>query len=229
MIKSQERTLVHLHIDNYSPLGKVFQVNTERLQAALERHPQVAQRIRVTVETDNYNFEQHMATAEALIRWEIDVQGLGERAPHLRWIHSTGAGVEQFAPFDWLPERVTFTNNCGVHGSRADEYAIMAVLMLNNRVPEMVTHQRVGHWTQTFNTGIEDKTLLVVGVGHIGGGVAKWAKRFGMKVIGIRRTGKPHESVDSMYTTDALPDLIPSADFIIVCLPNTPNTRNLIG
>ena len=90
---------------------------------------------------------------------------------------------------------MVFTNNRGVHGARAHEYAIMAVLMLNNRVPEMVTHQRAGRWEQTFNTGIAGKTLLVIGVGSVGGGVAEWAKRFGMRVIGVRRTAKPHPAV----------------------------------
>ena len=229
MTTNKTNDRVHLHIDNDSSLGIVFQVTPERLEAALKRHPQVAQKIRVTFENDNNNFEQHMATAEALMGWDIDVNRLCQQAPNLGWIHSTGAGVEQFAPFDWLPDHVAFTNNCGVHGDRANEYAIMAILMLNNRVPEMVTHQREGHWTQTFNTGIAGKTLLVVGVGHIGGGAAMWAKRFGMKVMGVRRTGEVHEFVDEMYQPEDLRQVIPKADYIILSVPNTPNTRQLIG
>ncbi len=110
---------------------------------------------------------------------------------------------------------MTFTNNRGVHGARAAEYAIMAVLMLNNRVPEMVTHQRAGRWEQTFNTGIAGKTLLVVGVGSVGGSVAEWAGRFGMRVLGLRRTAQPHPAVDEMRGPEALLELIPRADYII--------------
>ena len=220
---------VHLHIDNDRALGIVFEVTPERLDAALRKFPDVAERIECTIDFDCENFERHIATADALLCWTIDTKNLAARAPKLRWIHASGAGVEQFAPFDWLPEGATFTNNAGVHGERANEYAIMAVLMLNNRLPEMVTNQRAARWEQTFNTGIDGKTLLVVGVGHVGGGVATWAKRFGMSVLGVRRTGEPHPAVDEMYGPEAIPDLIPRADFIIVCAPATSRTRHLLG
>ena len=161
--------------------------------------------------------------------WKIDLSNLKERAPNLKWIHVTGAGIEYFTPFDWLPDGVTFTNNRGVHGERANEYTIMAVLMLNNRIPEMVTSQREGVWRKAFNTGVAGKTLMVVGVGHVGGGVAEKAKLFGMKVIGIRRTEGTHPSVDEMHGPEAIPDLIPQVDYIIVTAPSTSETQHLIG
>jgi len=116
-----------------------------------------------------------------------------------------------------------------VHGSRAHEYAIMAILMLNNRVPEMVTHQRAGRWQQVFNSGIEGKTLLLIGVGSVGSGIARWAKRFGMKVIGIRRTGKPRPYVDEMHKPAALKKLLPKADFVAVATPATSQTQQMLG
>ena len=221
--------VVNLHIENDSSLGHVFEVTPERMEAALARFPDLAGRVAWTIGYDGETFAGRSAAADALICWTIDRTRLAERAPRLRWIHATGAGVEQFAPFDWLPDGAVFTNNAGIHGERADEYAIMAVLMLNNRVPEMVANQRAGCWRQTFNTGIRGKTLLVVGVGHVGGGVAVWAKRFGMSVLGVRRTGAPHPAVDEMHHPEAIGGLIPRADVIIVCAPATAHTRHLIG
>ena len=220
---------VRLHIENDSSLGAVFEVTEERLAAALARYPDLAERIAWSIGYDCADFDRRIADADVLVCWDIDHRNIAERAPRLRWIHATGAGVEHFAPFDWLPENVVFTNNRGVHGARAAEYAIMAVLMLNNRVPEMVTHQREGRWEQTFNTGIAGKTLLVVGVGSVGGSVAEWARRFGMRVIGVRRTARPHPAVDEMRGPEALPDLIPRADYIIATAPATAQTRHLIG
>ena len=220
---------IRLHIDNDRSLGEVFEISEERLAAAFARFPGLAERIDWTIGHDRERFEESVADADALVCWKIPLQGLAERAPRLRWIHVTGAGNEYFAPFDWLPARTTFTNNRGVHGARADEYAIMAVLMLNNRVPEMVANQRAGRWEQTFNTGIAGKTLLVVGVGNVGGGVAEWARRFGLRVIGVRRTAAPHPAVDEMHGPEAIPALIPRADFIIVTAPATARTRHLIG
>jgi phosphoglycerate dehydrogenase-like enzyme len=222
-------SVVNLHIENDSSLGEVFEVTPERMDAAFARFPDVAGRIQYTIGYDCETFEERIAAADALVCWTIDTKNLAKRAPRLRWIHATGAGVEHFAPFDWLPEGTTFTNNVGVHGARANEYAIMSVLMLNNRLPEMVTNQRAARWEQTFNTGIAGKTLLVVGVGNVGGGVATWAKRFGMTVLGVRRTRKTHPAVDEMHRPDAIPDLIPRADYIIVCAPATAHTRHLVG
>jgi len=105
----------------------------------------------------------------------------------------------------------------------------MAVLMLNNRLPEMVTNQRQGRWEQLFNSAVVGKTLLIVGVGHVGGSVAGWAKRFGMRVIGIRRTGRNHRSVDAMHRPADLPKLLPEADFVLIAAPHTDATHHLIG
>ena len=220
---------LNLHIDNDSSLGIVFEVTPERLEAVKERFPDVAERLHVTVDYDCKNFDRYIADADALLCWRFDTKDIARRAPRLRWIHASGAGVEYFAPFDWMPEGVTFINNRGVHAERASEYAIMAVLMLNNRVPEMVTHQRTGNWHQVFNTAIVGKTLLVVGVGSVGGDVAHWAKKFGMKVIGVRRSGEPHPAVDEMHRPDAIPNLMPRADFVIVTTPATRESRHLIG
>jgi glyoxylate/hydroxypyruvate reductase A len=220
---------IHMHVDNDTSLDEVFEVTPARIRDALKKFPHLKSRLRITLEDDGHRLDEHLRTADVLFGWNFDRRNLAERAPRLRWIHAPGAGINHFLPFDWLPENVVFTNNRGIHGSRAHEYAIMAILMLNNRVPQMVTHQRAGRWQQEFNSGIEGKTLLVIGVGSVGSGIAKWAKRFGMKVIGIRRTGKPRPFVDEMHTPGSLKKLLPKADFVAVSTPATSQTRQMLG
>jgi glyoxylate/hydroxypyruvate reductase len=105
----------------------------------------------------------------------------------------------------------------------------MAILMLNNRIPEMIANQQQARWREVFNTGVEDKSLLIVGVGHIGRGVAAWAKRAGMRVLGIRRTGKPRRHVDEMHRPGDLHALLPRADFVLVSAPHTDASHHMIG
>jgi phosphoglycerate dehydrogenase-like enzyme len=224
-----EANKLHLHIDNDRALGPVFEVTKQRLQEAMDKYPDVAKRLKVTIDYDCQDFEKHIAGADALLCWKFKLANIAQRAPRLRWIHVSGAGIEYFTPFDWMPDNITFINNRGVHGARANEYAIMAVLMLNNRLPEMTTSQREGQWNQVFNSAISGKTLLVIGVGSVGGGVAKWAKQFDMNVIGVRRSKKSHAAVDEMYGPEDISKLIPRADFIIVTAPATHATQNLIG
>lgn len=219
----------HLHCENSSQLGEVFAITAERVKAALKRHPKLKGKLRVTLGQDNDIYDRAIHTADFLFGWHFDRKDLPRRAPNLKMIHVHGAGVNHVMPLNWLPKRCVLTNSRGVHGPRAAEYLIMALLMLNNRLPEMVTNQRAARWQQCYNSVITGKTLLVIGVGHIGGSAAEWAKKFGLKVIGTRRTGKSHPAVDKMYKPKDLPKLLPQADFVMMCVPATDQTKHLLG
>lgn len=226
--KSEMRQ-VHLHIENSSALGDVFEASPKRVSEALAGHPYLKGKLRITIGRDGDLFERAIGTADALFAWDFDRRNLARRAPRLRWVHAHGAGVSHLMPLDWLPAGAVLTNSRGVHGPKAEEYTAMALLMLNNEIPRTVSNQRKATWQQIFNTSIATKTLLIIGVGHVGGGAAKWAKRFGLHVIGIRRTGRPNRYVDEMYTAEALPKLLPRADFVLVSAPLTDATRRMIG
>ena len=222
-------SIVRLHVDNCTALGPVFEVTKSRWQEALARHPVVADKVRATFSRDGQGLDGPLADADVLFCWDLDRKNLAKRAPKLRWVHIHGAGVSHVMPLDWLPRGATLTNSRGVHGERAAEYAIMAVLMLNNRLPEMATNQRAGRWEQLFNTAIAGKTLLIIGVGSVGSSVARLAKHLGLHVIGVRRTGRPRRYVDEMHTPAHLHTLLPRADFVLVTAPQTRHTRHLIG
>jgi phosphoglycerate dehydrogenase-like enzyme len=104
-----------------------------------------------------------------------------------------------------------------------------ALLMLNHGVPHFVTSQRDRRWDPLFTSPIVGRTVVVVGVGRIGGEVARLARRFGMKVLGVRRSGRPHPGVHRMYTTKGLRAALRQADFVVVTTPLTTGTRGLIG
>ena len=221
---------IHLHIDNYTALGEVFEATEERVNSVLQRFPRLTDQVRVSIGYDGDRFAEHISTAHALFAWDVSDRALVRGgAPNLRFIHAHGAGVSHMMPLDWLPRTVTLTNSRGVHGQRAMEYVCMAVLMLNNRVPEMVTSQREGQWIQRFNDDLMGKSLLVLGVGNVGSSVAAWAKGMGMHVIGIRRSGKSRRHVDEMYTAEQLHSILPRVDFVLVTAPLTEDTYHLIG
>ena len=219
---------IHLHIENTSSLGEVFEVTKKRLREALRRHPKVADQLKVTIGYDGDVYERALRTADALFGWSFDIRNLAHRAPRLRWVHVHGAGVNHLLPLDWLPEGAVLTNSRGVHGAKASEYAIMAVLALNNRLPEIVTNQKQALWKQLYNTSIAGKTLLIVGVGSVGGNTAKFAKQFGLRVLGVRRTGNSHPHVDEMFRPKDLARVLPKADFVLITAPHTQDTHHMI-
>jgi len=220
---------IHLHVENSADVNEVFEISSSRVQDALGRHPDLADKVRVSIGYGGDILDRELATADAVFCWDFDRRDLRRRAPKLRWVHAHGAGVGHMMPLDWLPPGVVLTNSRGVHGQRATEYAFMAILMLSNRIPEMVANQQRARWQEVFSNGIEGKTLLIIGVGHIGKDVAAWAKRAGMQVLGIRRTGGPRRNVDEMYKPEHLHALLPRADFILVSAPHTDASHHMIA
>ncbi len=170
-----------------------------------------------------------MAEAEALVTWELPTDNLAARAPNLEWIHIIGAGVDHMAPFDWLPKGVTLTNNSGVHVAKFTDYAGMALLMLNARMPRIASSQGARRWDPVFTRPIAGKTVLVIGVGTMGGVVARVAKSLGLTVLGVRRSGRPARHVDEMVGPERLRRVLARADFVVVATPLTPATEGLIG
>jgi phosphoglycerate dehydrogenase-like enzyme len=217
---------IRLHIQN-DPLSPNDAVTPPRFAAGARRVPDLRRRLRVTFGVDPPALEEGLREAEILVVAHVDGRDLATRAPHLRWIQSTSAGVEKLVPL--VPPDVVLTNASGVHIPKGGEYAMTALLMLQHGVPHFVTRQRERRWDPIFKTPIAGQTVAIVGVGRIGGEVARLARRFGLRVLGVRRTGRPHRWVHRMFTTRNLRAAFRQADFVVVTTPLTPETRGLIG
>jgi len=160
---------------------------------------------------------------------KFPLRDLVRQAPNLRWIHINGAGIEPLLPLDWLPDRIRLTNNSGVHVEKVREFALMALLMLHARLPAMVTNQREVRWEQIFTPRIKGRTVLIVGVGDMGGTVAAAAKSLDCRVVGVRLSGAPHPHVDLMVREDELDRVLPQADTVVLSVPSTPRTKLLMN
>src|SRR3954468_943176 len=217
-----------VHVENSSTLKPVFIVHDYEYEAALKRHPDVAKAIRPTWGEDAKNYDETVREADAMISYRFPRDNLRARAPHLKWIQVLGAGVDYMLPLDWVPADLMLTTNFGAHVPKASQSALMAILMVNARIPTLMTSMRAHEWNRIFTSTVEGRTLLIVGVGHIGGGAASNAKRFGMRILGIRRSGTPHPAVDEMHGPEALHKLLPRADIVLLNIALTSKTRFLI-
>ncbi len=203
-------------------------MSAARYDAAALRHPEIAAHVTATIDFDLDHFDESMATADALVTWDLPTEDLRARAPQLRWIHIIGAGVEHLQPLDWLPAGVTLTNNRGVHAEKAGQYGLMALLMLNSALPRLVGAQRAHRYVASFTTAITGKVLLVVGAGALGSAVARQARRMGLRTVGVRRRPRRTAGFDEVHPVTALDRLLPGADFVVVTAPATPETAHLI-
>lgn len=165
---------------------------------------------------------------DVLIDPRFPLRKLTQIAPNLRWVHITGAGIEPLLPLDWLPQQAVLTNNSGVHVKKIRESSMMMLLMLNARVPAIATNQRKACWHQIFTPAIRGRTVLIIGVGDMGGAAASAAQELGLRVLGTRRSGALHPDVDQMFRPEELDVLLPQADFVVLATPLTKETAALL-
>ena len=213
-----------------TPEGEaVFTITRERIDTALAEFPDLAGKVEFFIDWDTDNFTSSMADADILLTWDLPTANLTRVAPHLRWIHCIGAGVEHMLPMTWLPEQVTLTNNKGVHAAKAGEFGLMAVLMLHTNIPAVAFNQRTAVYDSLYSSPIAGKTLVVLGTGTLGGSAARKVSQLDVHVIGVNRSGDPVAGCNRVVTTDQLDDVLPEADYMLIATPDTPQTRGLMS
>lgn len=180
------------------------------------------------------NIEEAMKSlpeAEILITFGEDLTAdIINQATNLRWIQVISAGVE-LLPFAALQEKnIVVTNARGIHAIPMAEYTIGAILQHVRRFLPIRDNQRAKVWDRMIRTEEAfEKALGVVGTGAIGSEIARRAKAFGMKTLGLNRDGHPVEGFDQVYPRDELHALLAASDFIVVIVPLTEKTRHMIG
>ena len=147
--------------------------------------------------------------------------------PSVKWFSVGGSGYDHMLP--WSRQDVTITNAAGVLARYLAETLTGAMLMINGNLHRYALQQRDRIWRDIPFHPVAGKTLLVVGVGAIGGYVADNAKALGMTVLGTRRSDVGHPSIDEMHSPTALQSLLPRADFVSLHVRLTDETRHMIN
>lgn len=172
----------------------------------------------------------HIADAEIIAGWNESVaQTLqSESSMALRWLQNWGAGIDNL-PHDFLTtHHVTVTNASGVHAYPISETVLAMMLGLTRKIPSYVRNQQAHTWHNAqMAQEMHRQTVAIIGVGAIGGEVARLCKAFEMRVLGVRRCAQPADNVDEMVGMDGLIDTIGRSDYIVNTLPLTPETRGL--
>lgn len=164
--------------------------------------------------------------------WKNDLAGVGKK---LRFIQSISAGVDMYDKDVLRAHDIRLASAAGVNAEAVAEHAMALILALYRRLPEARDNQRQKHWRGMISeiSGREDqltgKTILIVGMGRIGGRLAQLAKAFGMRVVATKRDpGTGTAGADAVYGNDQLPQLLGLADIVALTCPLTPETENLI-
>ena len=153
----------------------------------------------------------------------------------LRWVQSWSAGVDWLTEADAdLPPGLTVTSASGVHPVPIAEHVFAVVLALARGLPAHLRAQDRGVWGAEVPGGVFElagRRLVLLGVGEIGARIARLADAFGVFVTAVRHHPEAGdvEGVARTVGTDALLDVLPHADLVVVTLPLTDATRGLVG
>ena len=152
-------------------------------------------------------------------------------APRLRWVQTTSAGVGQAVKRFGLDQiDVIVTTSSGVHAGPLAEFVMMAALMFTKQAFHLLEEKERRSFERFCAGELAGKTMAIVGPGRVGSNVARLARAFGMRVTALpRRDRSPEElGVDRVYRRDGLHAMLGEADVVVLIMPHTPETENMI-
>jgi phosphoglycerate dehydrogenase-like enzyme len=173
-----------------------------------------------------------------------------EQAPELRWIQFHWAGVDHAldAPILGKPEFLATTLS-GAAASQMAEYAVMMLLALGHRMPDLFAHQKRAEWPRDrwerfLPQELRGSMVGIVGYGSIGRQIARLLQPFGATVLATKNNAMdPTDSgyipegmgdsqghlVHRLYPPEAICSMFKECDFAVICVPKAPKTLNMIG
>ena len=153
-------------------------------------------------------------------------------APDLRWIQTSSAGVDGICtPALRARPEIALTAARGIHGDQMAEHTLALLLALTRSLPTFLRQQARREWKRHTLPEMRGKRLVVVGYGTIGKSIARLALAVGLAVTGVRRRGDSGgpSDVEGVHVVpgDALDEAIAGADYVVVTLPLTEDTRGM--
>ncbi len=162
--------------------------------------------------------------------------GALRHAEHLIWVHSPAAAVHHLLTPGLVAGPVRVTNGRDIHGGPVAEHALAMMLAIARGLPEAVRAQARHHWAQEDiwrgplqPRQLRGSTAVLIGLGAIGGELARLLKALGMTVLAVR--AHPEQgagAADEVHAPAALDDLLPRADYVVLALPVTPQSQALL-
>ncbi|MDP7644550.1 MAG: D-2-hydroxyacid dehydrogenase [Anaerolineales bacterium] len=171
-----------------------------------------------------------------------------EQAPRLRWIQSHWTGVEHLLQHP-IAARARLTTVSGIGAVPIAEYVFSGLLAFTHHLPRFLFHQArnewpSGRWEKFVPVELRSATLGIVGYDSLGREIARLARAFGMRTLATKRNAAHSANdgwrlpggddadgsqVEHIFAPDAMHAMLPLCDHVVVTVPLTPSTRQMIG
>ena len=183
--------------------------------------------------SEKESLDNMLAEADVIFGFGLMLpKDLLSRAPKLKWLQLMSAGADRLRDTEIWQSKVTITGVSGIHASPIGEFVLGFMLMFAKSMPlcfQMKQKRELQRYTPYL---LRNKTVGIVGLGHIGSEVARLSKSFGMKVIATRRSVKKAgkaKNVDLMLPQAQMKEMLGKSDYVVLSVPLTPETRHIIG
>ena len=180
---------------------------------------------------DPGDFNKEVAEAEVIFSLGLPKDIL-TIAPRLKWVQVLGAGMDYLEETGLLGKGVTITTSGGVNARAIAEFCILLMLQRIKQFPKRLQAQEEHKWLRFANDELRDRTLGIIGAGHIAQALAQRAKAFEMRVVATRRSYTPGEKlpyIDEVHPRDRMGEMLGHCDYVVVAVGLTPETRGMIG
>lgn len=147
---------------------------------------------------------------------------------NLRLIQTTSAGVDAL-DFELIPKNILVCGNVGAFSEQIAEHVFGMMICLARNLVLHEEELKNSVFNQSQGIFLKGKTIGIIGTGGIGQAVARLAKAFGMTTLGVNSSGRNVEFFDRTESIDNLNHLLSQSDVVVVALPLTLKTRNLIN
>ncbi len=154
------------------------------------------------------------------------------RAPgcSVQWIHMTTAGADGLLVHG-VPPGIQVSNQGGAVAPTVAETAMAMILAMARQIPLIAARSARHEWIKEFDPpllALEGRTLAIVGYGNLGRQLAKRARGFDMKILGLSRSLAGDDLADEMHPLTALHAVLARADVVAVTVASFPSTRHII-
>lgn len=165
--------------------------------------------------------------AEAFYGWITPE--LFAKAKRLQWIQAPVAGVEKYIFPALRDSGVTLTNMRGIFSDHIADHVFAYILCFARAFHKYFRKQLQARWEPNEPViHLSDTILGILGLGGIGRAVAQRGLAHEMRVVAVDTVPRPMPGV-TVWGMDRLPDLLEEADFVVSCVPHTPETEKMIA
>ena len=190
------------------------------------------ERLIENIRVPGYDLRHIENPADADLAWAEVIVGFPpvprlHAATKLKWLQIPWSGADGYADHPQFPKHVLLTNATGAFGRPIAEYAFAAAFALMRRFHQYRDRQNEHNWLwQGDEMSPTGKNVLILGAGDIGTNAAALFKKFDCHITGVRRVVRQcPENFDRVVTLDDAEAILPEADIVICCMPDTPLTR----